>query len=136
MLTFDEFHPTPAPLARVAEGFLSGSALTAVIIVMLATMLLFRFEGHEGPTRKDLAIAWTPLILLDLAIVEFLLGFVFWYASKNTKWRTGMTATQLAILLSLSIWAAIWMWTTMSVKGGLGREEIKEAAAPKSVTCS
>ncbi len=136
MLTFDEFYPTPSPLARAAEGFLSSSALTAIISVILAIMLFFRFEGHEGPTRKDLVLAWTLLILLDLAIVEFLLGLVFWYAGKNTRWRTSIIATQLAILFSLSIWAAIWMWTTMSIKGGLKKEEIKAVAATKRVADS
>jgi hypothetical protein len=57
--------------------------MTTVISAMLTTMLLFRFEGHDTPTRKELGIAWSPLILLDLAIIEFLVGLMLWYADKS-----------------------------------------------------
>lgn len=57
VLSFAEFHPTTSRLARASEGFLCSSALTSVIAVMLATMLLFRFEGVRTASRKDLAIA-------------------------------------------------------------------------------
>ena len=56
VLTFDEFHPTTSGQIQAAEGFLVSSALTSVISIMLATMLLFRFEGHEAATRKELAL--------------------------------------------------------------------------------
>ncbi|KAM0697348.1 hypothetical protein Q7P36_003419 [Cladosporium allicinum] len=65
VLTFDEFHPTQTGLQRLAEGFLVSSASTAVIAAMLGTMLLFRFEGYESASRKELAIAWSPLLILD-----------------------------------------------------------------------
>jgi hypothetical protein len=133
VLTFDEFHPTQSSLARAAEGSLCSSALTAVIAVMVSTMLLFRFEGCEMATRKDLAIAWTPLVLLDLSIIEFLLGLMFWYAGKNTGWRAAVMGTQLAVLLVFSIWTAVGMWRTMSKKGGLGQEESQISAETKRV---
>lgn len=34
-----------------------------------------------------------------------------------------MMALQLALWLALTIGLAIWMWSTMSMKGGLGQEE-------------
>jgi hypothetical protein len=125
VLTFDEFHPTDSSLTRAAEGLLSSSALTSVISVMLATMLLFRFEGCASVTRKDLAIAWSPLVLLDFAIVEFLFGLVFWYSGKNSRWRVSLLSTQLAVLLGYCVWISVWMWFTMSDTGGLGIEETR-----------
>ena len=56
--------------------------LSAVVAVMVATMLLFRFERHKKPARKDLRNVWAPLVLVDLVIVEFLFGLVFWYAAR------------------------------------------------------
>jgi len=61
VLTFNEFHPSASPFTQAAEKLLCSSALTAVVAVTIATMLLFRFDGHEKPTRKNLAIAWLPL---------------------------------------------------------------------------
>jgi len=127
VLTFDEFHPTRSTLARASEGFLCSSALTAVISVMAATMLLFRFEGHATATRKDLILAWSPLVLLDVTIVEYLLGLVLWYSGKNNSWRTALMSAQMAVLLLYSICVALWMWHSMSDKGGLGREENQAA---------
>jgi len=108
-----------------AERLLCSSAVTAVVAVMLGTMLLFRYEGHEQPTRFDLAIAWTPLVLLDVSIVELLIGTVIWYGRKNRGWRAAIMSTQLAVLLGGTIVTASWMENTMSVAGGLGADEVK-----------
>lgn len=114
-LQFDEFHQTSSGLIRVSEGFLCSAAVTAVISAVVATMLLFQFEGIQKITRKDFAIAWLPLTLLDISIVEFLLGMVCWYSSKNVQWRGAVMATQLAALLTscvaLSTWM-LWNWQT------------------------
>jgi len=129
--TFDEFHPTQSNLVRAAEGLFYSSATSAVISVVMSTMLLFKFEGHESATRKDLAIAWSPLIVLDLAIVEFLFGLQLWYSGKNDIWRIALVSSQLAMLLGYCVWMSFWMWTTMCNKGGLGRAEIQAATGGK-----
>ena len=131
VLTFDEFHPTQSVLVRAAEGLLCSSALGSVTSVMTSTMLLFKFEGRESATRKDLAIAWTPLVLLDFAIVEYLFGLVLWYSGKNNEWRIGLISSQLAFLLGYCAWLSFWMWDTMSGNGGLGKEEIKATTEGK-----
>lgn len=94
-------------------------------------MLLFKFEGQDTATRKDLTVAWTPLVLLDFAIVEYLFGMVLWYAEKNNEWRTAMISSQLAFLLGFCVWLSFWMWSTMSGDGGLGEEEMIVAARGK-----
>jgi hypothetical protein len=98
---------------------------------MVSTMLLFKFEGRESATRKDLAIAWTPLVIMDLAIVEFLFALVLWYSGKNNRWRTALMSSQLAFLLGCCVWMSFWMWDTMSDKGGLGKEEARAASEEK-----
>lgn len=67
-------------------------------------------------TRRDLAIAWFPLILLDFSIIEFLVGMVCWYSSKNLKWRGALMPTQLAGLIVVCIGLSLWMmgmWFTL-----------------------
>ena len=123
VLTFDEFHPTTSGQSRAAEGFLVSSAVTSVISIMLATMLLFRFEGHETATRKELALVWAPLVFLDWAIVAFVVGLLLWYGEKNETWRTTVLGVQTGALLAFVCCAAVWMWSTMSRKGGLGKAE-------------
>lgn len=94
-LTFDEFHPSVTPVNKAAEGFFASSACSAVVAVMLAVMLSFRFEGHKSATRLDLIIAWTPLVLLDWSIVGVLLGMCGWYWEKNLGWRAGVLSSTL-----------------------------------------
>jgi hypothetical protein len=108
-LTFDEFHGTSSGLIHASEGFLCSSAITAVVAAVVATMLLFQFEGLESVRRKELAIAWSPLILLDFSIIEFLVGMVCWYSSKNLQWRGALMATQLAGLMGLCLALSLWM---------------------------
>lgn len=71
--------------------------MTAILSVMLSTMLLFTFEGHETATRKDLVIAWSPVLFLGFSIGESLLGLKFWYSGKNKGWIATMVGGQLAI---------------------------------------
>lgn len=127
VLTFPEFHPSSARI-RVAEGLLCSSAITAVLAAVFATMLLFAFEGVERATRTHLAIAWSPLVFLDLSVVEFLGGLVCWYYGHNVLWRGALMATQLAVLLGLVIAVTVWMGFHLSREGSLGVEE-REAVA-------
>lgn len=124
-MTFDEFHPSTNTLDKAAEGFFTSSTCSAVVAVMLAVMLSFRFEGHVSATRLDFIIAWTPLVLLDWSIVGVLLGMSTWYWQKNDGWRGGLMVGSVVTLLCFSIWVAVMMWQKMSNKGGLGEEESK-----------
>lgn len=125
-LTFNEFHPTKSGLSHASEGFLCSSAITAVVSAVVATMLLFQFEDLERITRKDLIIAWSPLVLLDLGILEFLVGMVCWYSSKNLQWRSALMATQLVGLLgicfALSVWI-VWTWLMLKQMGKQRKDE-------------
>lgn len=127
-LAFPEYHSNDGH-NQVSEGFFCSSAITSVISAVMGTMLLFSFEGVERACRVDLAVVWMPLILLDLSIVEFLVGMVCWYWDNNARWRGALMAAQLAVLLGFTIILSIWIWFQMSKSGGLGREEIEAAAA-------
>lgn len=127
-LTFPEFRPSTG-LSQVGEGFLCSSAITAVLAAVMASMLLFQFEGLERATRLDLAVSWMPLAFLDLSIIEFLIGVVCWYWGKNEHWRGALIATELFCLLGVCAWQSAWMWIRLSTKGGLGIEERQAAVA-------
>lgn len=127
-LTFNEFHPTNSDLIYASEGFLCSSAITAVVSAVVATMLLFQFESKGTIRRKHLAIAWCPLIILDFSIIEFLVGMVCWYSSKNLEWRGALMATQLAGLMSICI--ALSLWMLGSFFSPKGNEELDKAANP------
>jgi len=131
-LTFPEFHPSIG-ISQVGEGFLCSSAITSLLAAVMATMLLFVFEGVERATRMDLAVAWSPLVLLDISIIEFLIGIVCWYCGKNVRWRGALMATQLVGLLGICIALSLWMWSHLVKKGALGREE-REASATQNRT--
>ncbi|KAI1759620.1 hypothetical protein GGR53DRAFT_513068 [Hypoxylon sp. FL1150] len=135
VMTFDEFHDAGGDQGLIAgsAGLLTSSAITAVVAVMTATMLLFKFEGHEKPTRLDLAVGWVPLVLVDLVIVEFLVGLALWYAAKYRPWCTALIVAQLVVMMAGTIVMAVWMWNSMSLKGGLGEEERKTVEGTQRV---
>lgn len=135
-LSYPEFRSPSAEdagLNQVAEGFLCSSAITAVISALTAGMLLFQFEGLEKPDRLDLAVAWIPLILMDVAVVEFLVGITCWYSANNVRWRAALMATQLASLIGIAIALSFFMWSQMTEKGGLGKEEREATLARRRV---
>ncbi|KAK8109610.1 hypothetical protein PG999_007747 [Apiospora kogelbergensis] len=135
VLTFDEYHDEQkrSLLVDASAGLMTSSAITAVVAVMSATMLLFKFEGHERPTRMELAISWVPLVLVDVVIVEFLVGLVLWYAAQYSAASTAVMTLQLAGMLAGTIAMAIWMWNTMSQRSGLGAEETRTATESSRV---
>ncbi|CAI0643643.1 unnamed protein product [Colletotrichum noveboracense] len=122
-LTFPDFHPSTSGVGEVGEGLLCSSAVTGVLSAVMATMLLFAFEGFERATRTDLAVAWSPLVLLDISIVEFLVGIVCWYWAKNVAWRGALVAVELGSLMGCCVALSVWVWLRLSAKGGLGLEE-------------
>jgi len=91
---------------------------------MLGTMLLFRFEGYITASHKDLALAWSPLVILDWSILSFLAGLIVWYKDKNTGWRSSIIGATTGLCLSYTAWVSVDMWFAIKRPGGLGRDEI------------
>lgn len=125
-LTFPDFHPSSG-LIRIGEGLLCSSAVTAVLAAVMATMLMFTFEGFEGATRADLVVAWSPLVMLDVSILEFLVGVTCWYRGMHDDWRGVLMIAQLCLMLGGCVGYATWMWLRLGRKGGLGEEENRTA---------
>ncbi|KAJ4177108.1 hypothetical protein NW755_014040 [Fusarium falciforme] len=87
--------------------------------VASATMLQFTFEGCKQPSRMGKILAWTPLAMLDLVIIEFSAGVILWYTDKYPTWIATSVGVELSVLLGGLITMAIWAWITMSEPGGL-----------------
>ncbi|KAI8648781.1 hypothetical protein NCS55_01486700 [Fusarium keratoplasticum] len=87
--------------------------------VASATMLQFTFEGRKQPSRMGKILAWTPLAMLDLVIIEFSAGVILWYTDKYPTWIATSVGVELSVLLGGLITMAIWAWITMSEPGGL-----------------
>lgn len=62
------FHPTLGPALH------SMSLVTAVLSGMISLMLEFYCDSLLTPTEVERVIMWAPVILLDVAIVEFIAG--------------------------------------------------------------
>jgi hypothetical protein len=96
-------------------------------------MLLLLLEGAEKATQRDLAVAWSPHVFLDISIVEFLIRLVCWYSNTNTQWRGALMETQLATLLGTCILLSLWMWFSLDQRRGLGMEEAQIIITHKRV---
>ena len=82
MLTFNEFHPATSKQLNVAECLLVISVCTGVTSIMVTNILLFGFKGYSNVTWNDMALAWSPLITLDVSILAFLGGLLLWSAIR------------------------------------------------------
>jgi hypothetical protein len=80
-------------------------------------------------------LAWVPLILLDISVMEFLVGLVCWYLDRNVSWRGLLLGIQFVALTAFCIVISFSVWSLLNAKGGLGKEE-REAASEKSATHS
>lgn len=115
-LQFSEFHPCTTSVDKAAEGLLMSSACSAVIAVMLAVMLNFRFEDSASPTRLDYGVAWTPLVLLDWSIFAVLFGLLCWYWGRSEGWRAAVMIGTVGLVLCYGVWVAWWMWSHLQPK--------------------
>lgn len=89
-------------------AFFITSIIMAVITVVLTTMLLFLFDEHEKPTKYDVAIAWLPVILVDAAITQFLVGIMVWFAAMYDSCYP-IIACQLGVLIVCCTVIALWL---------------------------
>ena len=107
MLTFTEFHPATSEQSILAGNFLAISIVTSVTSVMISTILLFGFEGYKSVRWNDLALAWTPLIILDCSIFAFIGGVFLWCMDNLGHWCIVSFGPISGILFLMICWAAI-----------------------------
>jgi hypothetical protein len=79
---------------------------------MLATMLLFRIENQRA-NRKELCLAWSPLVTLDWSILSFLAGLVTWCRDKNSGVRSSLVGSMTGDGLVFCPWVAVDMFVTI-----------------------
>lgn len=107
--------PYPQTTAgQASEGLLCSSTLTSLVCVIITTMLLFHHEDTKEVKRIDLALAWTPVILLDISLIELLIGITCWYWGKNKHWQGTILALELFGLLSWCVGISAWIWCRTS----------------------
>jgi hypothetical protein len=104
-LSFHEFHPAQNAPAQLSHGLLCSALVTSIITEIVLLMLLLEFEETSTAPRVGICVAsaWTPVVLLDMACVEFLVGIVSWYCSSSPRWAGEMLTGYLIILLFVCI---------------------------------
>lgn len=107
----------------IFHGLLCSSVITATVSGLTAFMLLFRFDAIEKASRQDLAFAWTPLVMLNLSVLELLGGIAFWYSVKCEYWGRTFMCIQLITLVGTCITLSIWLYGSMKKKGELVNEK-------------
>lgn len=123
-LTFDEFHPARTSLLQAAEVFLFCALITAIFSVIIITMSLFHFGGHESTTNGiDLILARILVLLLDWVILGRAFELFFWYSGKTELWRTVTMSVQMRALLLVSVSLAVWTSISMSKEEVTGKEK-------------
>lgn len=69
-----------------AQALFVSAAASGLVSIMISTMLLFSFGTDQNSlvaTRKEMVLAWSPVVLLDWSIVGFLAGFFVWYRGSE-----------------------------------------------------
>ncbi|KAK2035816.1 hypothetical protein LZ31DRAFT_537143 [Colletotrichum somersetense] len=97
----------------LAACLLAGSVMTASFTITVTTMLSFQLQDAQEATSKEHAIAWVPIALVDVALIEFIIGLILWFIPRHSLWFLSFVGMHLAILLPITIGIAFHIWTTM-----------------------
>jgi len=119
MLTFSEYHSPPfSSLLRASQAFLLSSASCATILLIIATMLSFRFPDDvnaEDPAENQIIRGWDlmhasiPPLLLEWSLLSFLVGLLLWYSQLEGKSWLGFWLITVQVVL-LSIYYVFTRW--------------------------
>ncbi|EXK78158.1 hypothetical protein FOQG_17148 [Fusarium oxysporum f. sp. raphani 54005] len=115
-------------LAVAGTDGLTEESSAVVVILMSATMaaivaILLRFTLNRSRPcfqRLDLIAASTPLFLVDLVVLEILVGLLVWYTSSFTARFATYLVIELLVLMALMVLVAIWVWRKIRVFIRLG----------------
>ncbi|RTE68039.1 hypothetical protein BHE90_017584 [Fusarium euwallaceae] len=123
--------PSTIVFHRLLQYYDDFNTFAATLGVMSLTAMVFGVLQAEDmgvrsqiacckqPSRMGKILAWTPLAMLDLVIIEFSAGVILWYTDKYPTWIATSVGVELSVLLGGLISMAIWAWITMSEHGGL-----------------
>ncbi|KAK1974571.1 hypothetical protein LZ30DRAFT_811624, partial [Colletotrichum cereale] len=106
----------------LAACLLAGSVVTASFTITMTTMLSFQLQDTQEATSKEHAIAWAPVALVDVALVEFITGLILWCIPRHSLWFLSFVSLHVAILLLITIGIAFHIWIT--IKNPTGRFKV------------
>ncbi|KAH7187534.1 hypothetical protein DER44DRAFT_816444 [Fusarium oxysporum] len=91
------------------------------------TFTALAVAGTDGLTeessavRLDLIATSTPLFLVDLVVLEILVGLLVWYTSSFTARFATYLVIELLVLMTLMVLSAIWVWRNIRILIRLGQ---------------
>ncbi|KAJ4178778.1 hypothetical protein NW759_017334, partial [Fusarium solani] len=115
--------------SQIAGRLLISATITSVTAITSATMLQFAFEGCKQPSCMGRILAWTPLVMLDLVIIEFSAGIILWYTDKCPTWIATSIGAEFSVLFGGLVIMAIWTWIKMSGRGGLAESGTSDGSS-------
>jgi hypothetical protein len=96
-------------LEFTAAALLTSTAITAVAVVAITTMLQFNFRSIKGQyERLDLIMSWVPLFLLDVVILQAMAGLLLWHTNNFPSEVVVFFAFEVLVLLIAIIIVSIW----------------------------
>ncbi|KAH7124917.1 hypothetical protein B0J13DRAFT_565826 [Dactylonectria estremocensis] len=117
VLTSHDFHRgMPTAFLQAAAFSLTSTIVASVAVISFAAMLLFIFKGYQRPAKEELVIASTPLLLLNITIIKFLLGLNCWYAHRYSQSSSVVLAVETVLVLVLMVVIAGWIWRRWCTK--------------------
>lgn len=122
ILAIDELqHDCSSTLHYAAAGLLTSAFHTAVTTISVTTMLLFWFDSSDTPTLKQRTMSWVPVALVDIVIMEVLIGVTLRAANKYDARLAMVIIVEMAIMLAIMVLLAVWIWDSLDDK----RDEIE-----------
>ncbi|KAH8691918.1 hypothetical protein BGW36DRAFT_362945 [Talaromyces proteolyticus] len=111
-MIFNEAQATRSSFRFVADGLLGSSTQTGIIAAATTIMMKFQCESHAPVTGMDHGGIWVPIGLLDISVIEFVVGFVLCNWDDNDHWGSQLTGFHLFILLFVIIFLTLQVWAT------------------------
>ncbi|RKK75614.1 hypothetical protein BFJ71_g17095 [Fusarium oxysporum] len=105
------------------DGLTEGSAAVVAILMtaIVATMIAIMHRSNPCIQRLDLIATSTPLFLVDLVVLEILVGLLVWYTSSFTARFAPYLGIELLVLMTLMVLRAIWVWRKIRILIRLGQ---------------
>lgn len=94
----------------VSAGLPTSAAMTAVVALAIIAMLSFHFRRGDTTGRYDGAVVWLPVILIDIVIIEFLVGLGVRHSAKPGFWPGPIMGCELDIMITISLLVAFYVW--------------------------
>ncbi|KAG7404150.1 hypothetical protein Forpe1208_v003527 [Fusarium oxysporum f. sp. rapae] len=115
--------PTLTALAVAGADGLSEEPSAVVTVLMSAIMsaiaaIMLRLTLNRSKPcfqRLDLIVASTPLFLVDLVVLDILVGLLVWYTSSFTARFATYLGIELLVLMTLMVLIAIWVWRKIRI---------------------